>query len=233
MKHVTSLLAPFLLTLACAPRQELCAGPTACRAFECVAGQCPAKEATTLYAGTRRMVVPASDLAVLERGAPSEGGALPAIFTLGAPSERTELLLRFDLRLDRGASIVRASVLLDRSDAVMSDPLPVAIHADRVIGRWNPRTVSWSTAPPIQDVRLPRTVIASTTPSLVRVDVTDLVRLWLAHDPRDQGLSIVAENETPTGVTFTLGSASLPDLRETPPGKSDLSQPPRLELYLR
>ena len=113
------------------------------------------------------------------------------------------------------------------------DPLPVAIHADRVIGRWNPRTVSWSTAPPVEDVRLPRTVIASTTPSLVRVDVTDLVRLWLAHDPRDQGLSIVAENETATGVTFTLGGTSLPDPKETSPGKSDLSQPPRLEVYVR
>src|SRR5580658_6549276 len=214
MMRVASLLAPLLVTLACAPRKELCAGPADCRASDCVAGKCLAKDATSIYVGTRRMVLPASDLAVLERGAHSEGGALPAIFTLGAPSDRTELLLRFDFRLDRGASIVRASVLLDRSNAVMSDPLPVAIHADRVIGRWNPRTVSWSTAPPVEDVRPPRTVIASTTPSLVRVDVTDLVRLWLAHDPRDQGLSIVAETETATGVTFTLGGTSLPDPKE-------------------
>jgi hypothetical protein len=233
MKRVTSLLAAFLWALGCAPRRELCAGPTDCGAFACIAGQCHAKDATSVYAGTRRMIVRPSDLAVLERRGISEGGALPAVFTLGAPGAKTELLLRFNVPLDRGASIVRAFVLLQRSAAVMSDPLPVAVHADRVIGRWNPTTVSWRTAPPIEDVRLPRTVIEPTTPSLIRVDVTELVRLWLAHDPRDQGLLIVAENETRTGVTFALGSTSLAELKESTSGRSDSPEAPRLEIYVR
>ena len=102
---------------------------------------------------------------------------------------------------------MRASVLLDRSDSTLPDPLPVAVHAERVIGRWNPMTVSWSTAPPQEDVRLPRTVVAPANRSPVRVDVTELVRRWLARDPADQGLSIVAENQTLTGVTFALKDA--------------------------
>jgi hypothetical protein len=183
------------------------------------------------------MVVRPADLAVLQRGAPTTRGELPKVFTLGAAHEKVKLLLRFDLRLDKNATIVRASVLLDRSDAMMTDPLPVAIHADRVIGPWSPQTVTWSTAPPVEDARLPRTVITSTSPSLVRVDVTGLVRLWLAHalgthDP-DQGVSIVSENETSTGMRFALGSTSLPDLQDFAAGEMVSPGLPRLEIYLR
>jgi hypothetical protein len=238
MKPLACFLSALLLASACASRQELCAGPAACRASDCVAGRCISKDATSPYVGTRRVVVRPADVAVLQRGAPTKGGELPEVFTLGAAREAAELLLRFDLRLDKSATIVRASVLLDRSDAMMSDPFPVAVHADRVIGSWSPQTVSWSTAPPVQDVRLPRTVIASTSPSLVRVDVTDLVRLWLAHDPgtrsRDnQGVLIVSENETRTGVTFALGSTSLPDLQDIAAAEPGSPAPPRLEIYLR
>jgi hypothetical protein len=91
----------------------------------------------------------------------------------------------------------------------------------------------------VEDVRLRRTVIATTSPRIVRVDVTDLVRLWLTHDPArasDQSISIVAENQTSTGVTFALGSARPPDLIELTRGETgqvDWPQPPRLEIYVR
>jgi hypothetical protein len=233
MKPLVALASAALvawLATACAPRRQLCAGPAGCSAAsECVAGQCLAKNANFPYAGTRRLVLPPADVAYLDGTGPPHG-ALPPIFTLGrADGGTSRLLLRFDFRLDAGTTLVRASVLLDRSDATVAGLAPVALHAERVIGRWNPRTVSRSTAPPVEDVRLPRTLVTSSGPTLVRVDVTDLARRWLHHDPADQGLVIVAENVTPTGVTFSLGADASPlELDPSAP-----PQPPRLEVYAR
>lgn len=216
---------------ACAARPQLCRDAVECRAgLECVAGMC--EGAPSPLAGSRRIVLLPSDIAVVEPGAPA-GGSLPSILTLGRAIDRQRLLLRFDLKLDRSATILRASVMLDRSDATVPDPAPVSIHAERVIGRWDPRIVTWATTPAVQDVRSPRTVVESAGPARVRIDVTDIARRWLSHDAADQGIVIVAENTTPTGVAFALGSTSLlfPDAR--PSGEPADRSAPRLEVYVR
>jgi hypothetical protein len=223
-----SLAAPLP---ACATRPQLCRGATECRAgLECVAGMC--EGAPSPLAGSRRIVLSPSDIAVVESGAPA-GGSLPSILTLGRAMDRQELLLRFDLELDRSATILRASVMLDRSDAIVSDPAPVSVHAERVIGRWDPRLVTWATTPAVQDVRSPRTVVLPAGPARVRIDVTDIARRWLSRDAADHGVVIVAENTTPTGVAFALGSTSLSSSDARPSGQSADRAAPRLEVYVR
>jgi hypothetical protein len=214
------------LLASCAPRLQLCAAPASCpEGFDCVAGMCQAPAPTSPLAGSRRLVLRPVAIAALRQGAPSSGGALPAIVTLGrARDGGAELLLRFDLRLDRSATLLRASVVLDRSDATLLDPTPVALHANRIISRWDEARVRWETSPAVQDARAPRTAVDPTTPRQIRIDVTDLARRWLAHDPADQGVAIVAENETPVGVSFVLGTTSLEPRQESAP---------RLELYVR
>jgi hypothetical protein len=236
MKPSALALAALGLATACAPRHELCSGPTSCSASsDCVAGQCLPKNASFPYAGTRRLVLAPADIAVLDSAKPA-GGALPPLLTLGrANVGSVDLLLRFDLHLDRGTTLLRASLMLDRSDAVPGDPSPVSLHAARVIGRWDPRTVSRSTAPPIEDLRLPRTLVASPGPTLVRIDVTELARRWLNHDPADQGVLVVAENLTATGVTFALGGEARLGASEDGVGAEEREalQAPRLEIYAR
>jgi hypothetical protein len=77
--------------------------------------------------------------------------------------------------------------------------------------------------PQVVETRLPATVVEPGGPPLVRLDVRDLVRQWPKHDPNDQGIAIVAENETRTGTTFAFRSlgAPAPDVE------------PYLELYVR
>jgi hypothetical protein len=223
-------LALALVLTACAPRRQLCAGLSACPSTsDCVAGQCLAKTSGSPYVGTRRIILPPSDVALLDPDTPP--GRLPAVFTMGRAGARsTRLLLRFDLKLGPGTTLVRASLLLDRSDATMAGAAPVALHGERVIGKWNPRTVSSSTAPPVEDIRLPRTRVDSRGPALVRIDVTDLARRWLEHNPADRGLVLVAENTSPTGVSFALGGdTAIPE----PGSGADLPEPPRLEVYAR
>jgi hypothetical protein len=235
MKMLALAVALACLAIACAPRAQLCEGARGCTSTsDCVAGQCLPRDATLPYAGARRFVLRPVDIALLDGNGPS-GGALPPVFTMGrgrAPG--VELLLRFDVHLDRAATLLRASVLLDRADAALADRTPIALHAARVIGAWSPDRVSRSTAPPVQDLRLPSTWVDSSDPGLVRIDVTSLARRWLHHDPADQGVVLVAENTNAVGVTFALAGHPAPpylDRNEDDPPASP--QPPRLEIYAR
>jgi len=209
------------LLSSCASRPTLCARAGDCGSGrECVAGACEG-DALSLT-GTRRLVFTPAAIAVVERTSSAAAGAIPAVLVLGRADHPAKLLLRFDLRLDPGATVARASILLDRSDALGSDPSALRLHAERVIGAWNPETVSWATAPPVEDIGSPRTVVRAGSSGLVRVDVTALVRRWIARDRADRGVVVVAENEVPSSEAFTLAPTSEPP-----------RQPPRLEVYLR
>ena len=54
------------------------------------------------------------------------------------------------------------------------------------------------------------------------MDVREIVRHWTKHDPKDQGVAIVAENETRSGTTFALSTAG-----------AERDVEPYLELYVR
>jgi hypothetical protein len=113
---------------------------------------------------------------------------------------------------------------LRRSDAVDDDPAPISLHATRIVDAWEGRSISWALQPRAVDTRTPATVVEPGGPSLVRLDVRELVRQWPKHDARDQGIAVVAENETRTGTTFafrSVGAVSASDLE------------PYLELYVR
>jgi hypothetical protein len=230
-------LAVSAVPLGCAPRPQLCSGPAECaKDFACVTGQCLRDGAIPAISESRRIVLAPEDAAVLEPGEPPSGGALPMMFTLGRASERgSTLLLSFDLRLWKIKSILRASVLLDRSDAVIADPAPISLHADAILAPWDARRVRSSTAPPLEDVRSPRTVVWSSGRTVVRVDVTALAVRWLARDSPFHGVAIVAENTSPTGVAFAIGALSVPELdsRGLAAPSRDVPRPPRLELYVQ
>ncbi len=239
MKPLSILAASLAVSsLACAPRSQLCNGPKECAtSFACVAGQCLRDGAIPAISTSRRIVLAPDDLAALVPGEPPAGGALPTLFTLGrASGGGAMLLLRFDLHAEKIRSVLRASLLLDRSDAAFADPIPISLHADAILARWDARKVRSSTAPPLEDVRSPRTVVWPSGRRVVRVDVTAMAQRWLAGDRALHGVAVVAENTSTTGVTFAIGEASLPALesrgivvsgRDVPP------QAPRLELYVQ
>ena len=54
------------------------------------------------------------------------------------------------------------------------------------------------------------------------MDVREIVRHWAKHDPNDQGVAIVAENETRSGTTFALNGVG-----------AERDVEPYLELYVR
>ena len=219
-----AVVAATALGQGCAPRARMCMASSECLAkSECVAGRCQPDRPNVKPAidAARRIVVRPVDLAYLRRGDGASGGALPPLFALGRDS--AVLLLRFSVAIPTTANVVEAYVVLRRSDAVDDDPAPISLHATRIVQGWEGRSTSWALQPRVVESRLPATVVAPGGPSLVRLDVRDLVRLWPKHDPDDQGIAIVAENESRSGSTFAFRAvgAPAPDVE------------PYLELYVR
>ena len=217
-------VAATALGQGCAPRARMCLASSECTAkSECVAGRCQPDKPNVKPAidAARRIVVRPVDLAYVMRGDGASGGSLPPLFALGRDS--AVLLMRFSVAISTTANVVEAYVVLRRSDAVDDDPAPISLHATRIVQGWEGRSTSWALQPRFVESRLPATVVAPGGPSLVRLDVRDLVRQWPKHDPDDQGIAIVAENESRSGSTFAFRAAGAP--------APDVE--PYLELYVR
>ena len=231
MTGLTSLV--ILTGVGCAPRPRMCTASSECvTQSSCVAGRCQPDKPNVKPAidAARRLVVRPTDVAYLRRGDGTTGGALPPLFALGRDS--AVLMMRFSVPLPATANIVEAYVVLRRTDAVDDDPAPISLHATRIIDGWEQRSISWALQPRVTEARAPATLVEPGGPSLVRLDVREIVRQWPKHDPRDQGVAIVADNETRTGTTFafrTVGVSASTDSRSSSAGDVE----PYLELYLR
>ena len=240
----------------------MCSGSTDCTSGNlCVAGRCQTEKADAgvpaIQFRTRRLVYAPAEAAYLRRGDGAARGSVPQIFTLGRASDGDSVLfLQFSVPLAREVQVVEAYVLLERTDAVDADPTPIMLHAARVVDGWDANSVSWGTQPRVEEVRTPATQVSPASGSLVRIDVREIVRRWVNRDPRDQGVAILAERSSPTGIAFAFApqGASRDRLVPTPtapqgiggfvaaadrggaePGSSAEDQQiyPRLELYLK
>ena len=230
--------------------------------FACVAGECLRAETVPDVAAldrfglyrARRLVLPPVDVTRLAPG--DERGEVPRIATLGRERDHASiLLLRFALDLPAGATVLDAHVLLDRAPALPADPAPIALHAARIVEPWDARTVAWGRAPRLDDARAPVTTVDPGRPS-ARIDVGALVKRWRRHAPDDQGIAIVADRASATGMAFALadGVGAREDLapilpvrtlRDTPPTFHAAAEPsdapgdargprgPRLEIYVK
>jgi hypothetical protein len=234
--------------IGCAPRARMCTATSECaKENACVAGRCQPDKPTVKPAvdSARRWVVSPSDLAYVKKGDPAGDGALPPLFALGRSNG--VLFLRFSVALPANANVIEAYVCLRRATVVDDDPAPITLHATRIIDSWEGRSTSWAFQPRVREVRTPATIVEPGGPGLVRIDVRDLVRQWAKRDPQDQGIAIVAENESRTGTTFALSSVGAdrsPGFEVGGPSPSDRSRTappvvsapdvaPYLELYVR
>jgi hypothetical protein len=227
------------------PRARMCDATTTCEAHAaCVAGRCQRDGVAPAVNETRRLLFEATDIAYVRPGEAPTGGALPPTFTLGRESDGdARLLLRFSVPLPREAKVVEAYVLLERSDAVDPDTSPVTLHAERIVDPWDGRSVSWARSPRVEDARSPSTRVPPTGRTMVRVDVRALAQGWRAHDPRDQGVAIVADGRSGTGVAFAFAPTGLAGgapgdgegraAGEARPAWEARGAAPRLELYVR
>ena len=227
----------------CVARPRMCVASSECGARQsCVVGRCQDSAGVPLIQKkeVRRLVLDPVAIAYVQRGRGATDGALPPIFTLGrSAGGDSRLYLRFAVppAVAKDATILEAYVLLDRALAVQPDPTPIVLHAARVVSPWDPRSISWSFQPRVEDASAggsPATRVAPTARHLVRVDVRDIVQRWRSRDARDQGIVIEADNATDVGMAFALASSSGSSGGTGSSDGAEFSQasPPRLELYL-
>jgi hypothetical protein len=250
-----------LSSCAAARRPAMCTR-TCDEGYDCVAGEClrlgsradvEALDKFGLYKA-RRLVLPAVDVLRLAPG--DTEGEVPRVATLGrARDSASLLLLRFSLDLPPDATVIEAHVILDRAPASESDPVPIALHAAQIVDRWDARSVAWGRAPHLAELGAPLSVVDSARAS-VRIDVRTLVSRWRRHAPDDQGIAILADRVSATGLTFALADGAggtderppvfpVRTLKDAPPtfhaaastleGAGEVTVPrgPRLEVYVR
>ena len=238
------MLAPF----ACVVRPRLCASMTECGAMQaCVAGRCQPVKGTPAIAApqVRRLIVSPLDVAYVTEnqraraGSPSE---VPPVVMLGRTGDAAALLLRFSAPIAPDEDVIEAYILLDRADTVETDPQPISLHAARIIDAWDGRSISWEKQPRWEEAGSPGTIVSGGGRPLTRIDVKDLVTHWKTRDPRDQGIIVVADDTSTTGMAFATMSevtdqgatSMLGASSEEAHSRGDwVASPPRLELYLR
>ena len=127
-------------------------------------------------------------------------------------------------------SVVEAFLAIERAPDVASDPVPIVVHAVRVLDRWDGRSLSWATQPRVEDVRLPETRVSPASSARVRLDVRE-ARPALASQRNDPlALAVLADaarldgharsRSRPAGAeapsSNSTSSEAAGDLREDP-----------------
>jgi hypothetical protein len=207
------------LLLGCAPRPVFCEGNAPCN--------------LAVSPKSRRFVLPATELAYLERSGAARAGTLPAWVTLGKQGDGPRaILLRFDIPGD--LEVQQAFVMIDRAEDAEGDGAGVGLYAERIIGGWDAAKVTWEAGPELRDVHAPETVLRPGQPRHLRVDVTALFQRPHGAEPNDHGIALLASRAAPTGVGLTLiPNFTSPVLGDPHVPSATTDQVPRLELYVK
>jgi len=214
VKFALSLLLLALPASSCAPPPRMCAQESDCGSqASCVAGRCVVHGATAAIDNARRMLVDPVDVGWVQRG---DGRGTPAVATFGRAGDPGVAFLRFSLPLPPEAKVVEAYVLLSRASDVDADPVPIPLHAARVISPWDSRSLSWAHQPTVEEVGAPVTLVTPSAGPLVRIDVKDIVQRWRRRDRDELGLAIVADGQSVTGIALALGPTDVESTRADP-----------------
>jgi hypothetical protein len=226
------------LASACVPPPRMCVSEAECGTqAACVAGRCVAHGATPAIDSARRLLFAPADVGWTRRGAGSAAEGAPALATLGR-GDGGILYLRFAVPLPRETTVLEAYVLLDRIPDAGADPAPIALHAARVVGAWDSRSLTWGAQPPVEEVGAPVTHVTGAMGATVRLEVRELLQRWRKRERDDFGIAVVTEGRSTTGVTFALEPYDVPaDRRDpvlaAPSGSRAQLEGPRLEAYVR
>lgn len=213
-------LSGLVCALACATTACGGATPQPCSALgacgegqACVVGRCRPSDAELAPLGSRRVVLEAAELAVLEPGGEAAPEAITPLGSLGR--EQVVLLLRFDPPAAAERGLEAAFLVFDRDASAPAEPTPIELELASVLDPWSASRVSWASRPRVGS-HPSRFFAPAASDAPLRVEVTAL----LADRPsRDHGFALRAVTSGAIGARLVTGPAR--------------GETPRLELYLR
>jgi hypothetical protein len=212
----------------------MCAQESDCGAqASCVAGRCVAHGAVPAIDSARRLLFAPVDVGYVRARGGGEAASSAPVAALGRTGERAAVFLRFAASLPPEATVLEAYLLLERAIDVDVDPVPIALHAARVVTPWDGRSLSWATQPRVEEVGAPVTRVVPGSGRFVRVDVRDIVQRWRRRGRDELGVVVLAEGESTTGFVFALAPADAAHDRDDPILPRRQQTGPRLELYVK
>jgi hypothetical protein len=207
-----------LLLADCAGRPPPCSAPSSCASRRaCITGRCVPADWEPAPPKSQRVVVAASDLAVVSsRG---ENPSPPDAVAFGAASSGSVvLLLKFPTPWGNQARVLSAFLMLDPMPGAPPDAIPVEVAVARVLEPWSGASVTWGRQPQLSGVET--TALARTGPPRpLRIDVTRLVQAWQRTPSRDRGIALLAKPADAVGAQYSTGAAG--------------GMGPRLDVYLQ
>jgi hypothetical protein len=202
-----ALLIGASLAGACSPRGTACAGPTCSTGYECLANRCAVAGDTPVPRDCDRVVVSPIALTAVVDGTVSQGTAV----TLGRSTDgESRVYARFGAAYKGRADVAAAFLLLTPADGVEPSPMDVPLEVWTLASSWSRDSVARGVRP-AQARPMARGFARSSPPSIVRVDVTAVVR-GLAESRGDDGVAIVAGSTEGPGVTVATAAAGAPRL---------------------
>ncbi|MFO0678803.1 MAG: hypothetical protein U0169_19890 [Polyangiaceae bacterium] len=215
--------------VACRPIPEACTAAVGCPGrATCVAGRCVEEGGTPAILGAERVVFrPVDALAVVAR---DDGTDRPRVVVARKDAPDDTVLLRFDVAIPKAARVVEAFVVFDAVNDGTSPPAPVALHLARTSAPWSSRGTTFATRPRLSEVRSPVAIVDPASRGHVRLDARAIVAAWRKDGSADQGVALVADRTSTSGVALATG---ILDVTAVSDGRGPAPDGPRLELYLR
>jgi hypothetical protein len=204
-----------IVAAGCARRPLVCAAPGACGPAQiCAAGRCVTPGFDPVSSDADRIVVAASEVAVVSVGAAK--AQLPDEIALGEGSSPV-VLLRFPAPWGNRARIAAAFLTLELQDASRDDGRPITFSVARILEPWSGGDVTWGRLPRLSPPLVTANLRASRRD--VRIDVTGLVARWARGQPDEQGIALWASGAGGAGPTYATGALG--------------ALGPRLDVYVR
>jgi hypothetical protein len=196
-----ALLSLATVAAGCAPPITACTEPGACGpARVCAAGRCVLPATDPVASDANRVIVAASDMAVVSaRG----GETLPDEIALAGGCSPV-VLLRFPTPWGNRARVVAAFLLLEFEDAASANAEPWALSVTRVLEPWSGADVSWGRLPRLSPPLVRAEVMSF--PQVLRIDITEIVSRWSRGRTNDQGIALWASSAGAARPTYATGA---------------------------
>jgi hypothetical protein len=222
MARVAMLMAALFgqLLSACTPSPSPCTTPGVCGSGEeCLANRCVPLGSEPVAPDTRRLLLLPRAIAVVTARGPAQSDPMPNAVTFGGKKDgASTLFLEFEIGSRLIKSLDSAFVVLEPLPMTSLEPAEVEVDAWRVAERWDRDSVSWLAQPALAPPRS-RGIAQSSPLTVLRIDVSEIIRFWLRQPLQNRGLALKASGGDGHGVSFATGASD--------------GGTPRLELYVR